>query len=194
MEAIATNCGGGRPARPPFAAARIAFLATLALVANESWPQTNDLEDAVKAAYLCRFTQYVEWPKMPKAPLTIAVMDAPEVAAELSKLLASHPLQNATIRVRAIHSSSEVAEANVLYVGPEPSDRLRSILGAVSSRPLLVVTDNPEGLSLGSTINFLKVDKHIRFEVSTGAAERSKLRVSSELLAVAVRVKQRDLP
>jgi hypothetical protein len=194
MEAIATICGGGRAARPLLAAARIAFFAAFALAANESRPQTNDLEDAVKAAYLCRFTQYVEWPTMPKAPLTIAVMDAPEVAAELSKLLASHPLQNATMRVRAIHSSSEIAEANVLYVGPEPSDRLRSILGAVSSRPLLVVTDNPEGLSLGSTINFLKVDKHIRFEVSTGAAQRSRLRVSSELLAVAARVKQREQP
>lgn len=191
MEALTPTDRTCFRARPSSSAARIALVWLLAFAAQEVRAQASYLEDAVKAAYLYRFTQYVEWPTPPKSQFVIAVLDAPQVADELSKLLKAHPPQHVPVTVRTIRSSSELADAAVLYVGPEPSERLRGVIAAVASRPLLVVTDNPEGLSLGSTINFLKLDKHIRFEVSTGAAERSRLHVSSELLAVASRVERR---
>jgi hypothetical protein len=41
---------------------------------------------------------------------------------------------------------------------------------------------------MGSVLNFVIVDKRVRFEISLTAAERAGLKISSELLSVAVRV------
>ena len=191
MEALAASATGRFASSPVRGAAGMLLVLSLALLARESHSQANFGGDAVKAAYLYRFTQYVEWPAVPKSAFVIAVMDAPSVAEELAKLLSAHSILNVPVRVRSVHATSEIADAAMLYVGAEPAERLRSVISAVASRPLLVVTDSQEGLSLGSTINFLNIDKHIRFEVSTTAAERAKLHVSAELLAVAARVDQR---
>jgi hypothetical protein len=53
---------------------------------------------------------------------------------------------------------------------------------------MLLITDEEGGLSHGGAINFLMIDHNVRFEVSVTAAERWGLKISSELLGVAVRV------
>lgn len=53
---------------------------------------------------------------------------------------------------------------------------------------MLIVSNTPRGLDVGSMINFLLVDRRVRFEVSLPAAKRSGLRISAELLSVASRV------
>jgi hypothetical protein len=52
----------------------------------------------------------------------------------------------------------------------------------------LLVTAEEGGLGDGSVINFLTVDSNVRFEVSLAAAERWGLKISADLLGVAVRV------
>jgi hypothetical protein len=188
MAALALTRSQRRNAGLFLSAATWAVSAIFMFATSAVRSQSNYSEESIKAAYLYRFTQYVEWPVGPSSTFTIVIMDAPAVASELSKLLASHPIHNAPSQVRAIEAVSDVGDAAILYIGPERPKHLRSTIGALASRPLLIVTDNREGLSLGSTINFVKVDDHIRFEISIGSAERSKLHVSSELLGVAVRV------
>ena len=51
------------------------------------------------------------------------------------------------------------------------------------------VTDEDDGLNQGSVLNFVTVNRRVRFEVSLTAADRLRLKISSELLAVAVRVR-----
>ncbi len=53
---------------------------------------------------------------------------------------------------------------------------------------MLLVTDEEGGLNAGSALNFLTIDRNVRFEVSLTSADRWGLKVSSELLGVAVRV------
>jgi hypothetical protein len=190
MAALALGPNQARSAGPLLRAATWAALVTLTLAAATVRAQANYSEDSIKAAYLYRFTQYVEWPTPPNSAFTIVVIDAPAVASELSRLLASHPIHNAPAQVRSVDAMSDVGEAAIVYIGPEEPTRLRREVATLASRPLLIVTDNREGLPPGVTINFVKIDNHIRFEVSVPAAERAKLRVSSELLGVAARVER----
>jgi len=53
----------------------------------------------------------------------------------------------------------------------------------------LLVTDEEGGLNAGSSLNFLTIDQRVRFEISLAAADRSGLKISAELLGVAVRVR-----
>jgi hypothetical protein len=76
----------------------------------------------------------------------------------------------------------------MVYVGTDASDQLAATAAAVSGRPVLVVASEPAGLAHGETINFVPIDRHVRFEVSLTAASHAGLRISSELLSVATRV------
>jgi hypothetical protein len=147
-------------------------------------------EDSVKAAYLYRFAGYVDWKdKIPAdAPFTIAVFGAPRVAGELRRLLPGHLVENRRVQVREVTGPQDVGTPQLLYAGPGHARALQALLAPTAGAPVLTVTDEDDGLKAGSAVNFLLIDHRIRFEVSLTSANRLGLKISSELLGVAVRV------
>lgn len=150
-------------------------------------------EDAVKAAFLYRFTDYVEWPApaLQTSQFTIAVLDDAGVAADLEHIVAGHQVKGRAAQVKLIHHAKDVSDAQIVFMGPGDSDAHRRFIAKLSGQPVLVVTDESAGLEEGSTVNFMLVDHKLRFEISLTAAARSGLRISSELLSVAARVEGR---
>jgi hypothetical protein len=110
------------------------------------------------------------------------------VVAQLQRILPQHQLQNRPAQVRRIRRIQELGDSQILFVGPEFNDELKSVISRIANRPVLVVTSSDHGLDAGSCVNFLFIDRRVRFEVSTIAAEHVGLKVSAELLSVAVRV------
>jgi hypothetical protein len=162
----------------------------IAALAAETYP-----EEAVKAIFLYRFAGYVTWPaSTANAPqFTIAVLGAETVAAQLKEFLPQHPIQGRPARVATIQGLSQLGDAQILYIGPGFAGKLSLLTDALKDRPILIVTDQPGALEEGSTVNFLMEQQHVRFEISTAAAKRSGLLISSGLLAVAERVKTGDV-
>lgn len=145
---------------------------------------------AVKAAFLHRFAGYITWPSTQHAPrrFTIAVLGDEDVYVELQKLITHRQINGLPAQASQISSIRELGDAQMLYVGNAFVGDLRAILRAIAGRPVLVVTDRPDGLDAGATVNFLLANRRVRFEISLLAADRSGLRISSELLSVAARV------
>jgi hypothetical protein len=150
-------------------------------------------EDSVKAAFLYRFTDYVDWPPeaLRSAQFTIAVLDDEPLAASLEPILVAHRIKDHPAQVRLIHRAAEVADAQIVFLGAGDPDAHRRFIASLKNRPLLLVTEEDKGLDEGSTVNFLSVDHRLRFEISLTAAGRAGLHVSSELLSVAARVEGR---
>jgi hypothetical protein len=147
-------------------------------------------EDAVKAAFVLRFAGYVEWPE-PVAPdesFTIVVLGDSSIGKHLQSLAAGRSVTNRPVQVRRINSIRDVGDAQVLYVGADRRGSLRELLAPLAGRSVLIVSDEENALESGSTINLRVADQHVRFEVSVPAARQARLRISSELLALAVRV------
>lgn len=147
-------------------------------------------EDAVKAAFLYRFAAYVEWPLGSTTggeTFKIAVVGADGVAAQLERLLPGLNIKNHPAQLMRITRPQDLDGVQILYIGPVLAGR-RPLLTAAAARPILVVTDEEGGLASGATINFVEVGNNVRFEVSLPAAERSRLKINAELLAVAARV------
>src|ERR1700728_1304378 len=171
-------------------------LAVACTMGAAAWPAAaaeSYSEDAVKAAFLYRFNGYVDWPSQATADtqFTIAVLDAEGVASELGRLLQNRQIQNRPAQVRSIKNLRELDGAQMLYIGGSHRDDLRRMISSVAGRPVLIVTNQDGGLDAGSSVNFLLIDQRVRFEISLDAAQASGLRVASELLAVAIRVRGR---
>lgn len=156
---------------------------------------TSYSADEVEAAFLYRFASFVSWPRGALAPavFTVAVLDDDALASDLERMLPHDQVQGRRVQVRRITSIDQLGDAQILYIGESDERMLRRWLAQLAGRPLLTVTSQPGGLQDGSTINFLLVDRHVRFEISIPAARRSGLTISADLLSVATRVEGRPL-
>jgi hypothetical protein len=152
--------------------------------------------DAVKAAFLYRFTGYVDWPPaaLRHTEFTIAILDSDAVADELSRFLTQHSIKNLPAQVRKIHSVDEAAGAQMLYVGQVYTGELHALVNALGVQPVLVITDREGALEEGSAINFLLVDRRVRFEISLAATGKAGLQVGPPLLSVAAHVEGAPRP
>ena len=175
-----------------FAVACIVWALAQAVLAEDAGAATVT-ERSVKAAYLYKFAGYVEWPdgqSGASAPVTIGVLDARDMADELARITAGRLINDRPVLVRRIAGGESLAGIDVLFVGNQAGDRLGELLLPVLERPILTVTESAGALARGSIINFTVDHERVRFEVSLPAAERSRLKLSSRLLAVAQRVQR----
>jgi GTP:adenosylcobinamide-phosphate guanylyltransferase len=76
----------------------------------------------------------------------------------------------------------------MVYIGEGYRGDLHALISSLEHRPILVVTDEVNALGSGSMVNFVIAEGKVRFEVSLASATRAGLKISSQLLAVAVRV------
>jgi hypothetical protein len=145
----------------------------------------------VKAAFLYRFGSYVRWPSLDKRndPITIAVLNAPDIAAELERFVESRTIDGRPVRVRRLRSIYALrGDDRMLFIGRDENSRLAQLIEAIGEKPLLVVTDAPDGLADGAMINFQLVERRVRFEISLTRARAAGLDLSSRLLAAAIKV------
>ena len=151
------------------------------------------LEQRVKAAFLYQFASYVEWPApsfaQPDTPLTIGVLGAETLAVELKQLVAGRAVGGHPVAVKEVKPGESLAGLHILFIGGAENGRLGQISQPGKQRPMLTVTETEGSLSRGSMINFVIVDRRVRFEVGLDSAEKSGLRLSSRLLAVAQQVR-----
>jgi hypothetical protein len=152
---------------------------------RESAPVTAS---AVKAAFLYKFAGNVEWPDAPEkseAPITIGVAGAEPFAAELMEITRGRTVAGRMISVRKMAAGDSFEGVQILFIGKEARFGERNLLEGARSRPILTVTESTAGLAEGSIINFTQTADRVRFDISLYAAEQSRLRLNSRLLAVA---------
>lgn len=157
--------------------------------AQPDWPSD---ESQVKAAFLYKFAGYVEWPEgflgAQEKPFTIGVLGAEAVADELVQVVHGRKIHSRGIVVRRFKAGDPLEDLAILFVGKGDAVRLKPLRTTLQAWPVLIVTEEPAGLALGGMINFLVLDQRVRFEVSLDSTEKSGLRLSSRLLAVAQKV------
>lgn len=171
---------------------RLFLLLVAAAWSGIACAEPNDISTQVKAAYLCKFLTYVEWPpssfENANTPLIIGTIGADEVAEHIKQIKGNTNVLGRSIEVRTLKPGDTLAGVHILFVGHNELERVRRILEPTQVLPLLTVTDTQGALLAGGTINFMTIDDHIRFEVSLTQAERRRLKISARLLAVAQKI------
>jgi hypothetical protein len=147
---------------------------------------------AVKAAFVLKFLNYVEWPApafgSAGTPYAIGVVGDDTVEAELQRQGAGHLFNGRPVTVRHL-GAEQPAGLHVLYIGAH-TDRARAaaLLRNERGAALLLVSDADGALDQGSMINFRVVDDRVRFEVALDPVRHASLQLNSRLLSVAIAV------
>ncbi|MDE3019948.1 MAG: YfiR family protein [Nitrospirota bacterium] len=149
-------------------------------------------EFALKSAYLYQFTLFVEWPaeafSTPNDPIVVCVLGddpfGPFLDALTQKTSQGRPLQ--AQRIQRVQDSGD---CHVLFVSASERARLAAVLASLAHRRILPVSDIEGFAGAGGIVEFVPVEKKIRFGINLAAAKQSGLRISSKLLSLAMLVK-----
>lgn len=148
--------------------------------------------DEVKAAYLFRFTSYVEWPPASfadaQAPIVIGVADAAGVLEHLTAQTRGKRVGTRPVLVRPVSRSDDLQGVHLVFLGGEAPPPTPAWLQRARSRSVLVVGEGARALGHGAALSLVQVNDRVRFEASLQAAAQSGVKLSSRLLAVADRV------
>ena len=154
-----------------------------------AWGQENALEVAIKATYLVKFAGFVEWPaatfESPSGPINICIVGNPLAGipdrAAAGQAVGQHPLA-----VRHIAAATRGAGCHIMFSAGVSQQSVDQAIEATRGEPVLTVTEQPEGAAHKGIVNFVVQSGHVRFEIDDREAARDGLRISSQLLSLAL--------
>ncbi|TCO87035.1 uncharacterized protein DUF4154 [Chthoniobacter flavus] len=143
-----------------------------------------------KAEFINSFTKFVEWPArkfaQPDSPFVIGVYGADNISALLQESIQERLIKGRPVVIKHLLNKEELHSCHVLFISRSERDRLGPILAEVRRENVLTVGECDNFLEKGGVINFVTVGGQVRFQISTDAAAREKLSVSSHLLQLAL--------
>lgn len=158
-----------------------AAVAALALAAPAG-ARAQDLEAAVKAAFLTRFPTFVTG--LPAAnELQVCMVGEDPFGRAVERSAAGR------VAVRRLAAVNANSGCHVLFVTGSARQSVREALDAVAGARVLTVTDSAAGQTRGM-IHFVVAAERVRFHIDTVQARRSNLQMSSKLLALALSVRR----
>lgn len=147
-------------------------------------------EHRLKAAFVFKFPQFVEWPQAALAdrPVFEICVDGPgPSAAALRELTSGEVLNGRRLVVRDRPAEQSLSSCQVLFFAGQRLDR--ELMARAAVLPILTVSDSPAFLDAGGIIQLKMLDRRVRFEVNLPAAARARITLSSQLLRLAAAVR-----
>jgi hypothetical protein len=146
----------------------------------------------IKSAFIYNFTKFVEWPDAalgaPSQPIVIGVLGDKTLVEQLAAVVAGRNVNGRPIAVKPVRTAQEARATQLLFVSAAEESRYAAMRGELVNSPVLTVGETPS-FSVTGAIGFVQDGERLRFEINIDIAERSHLKISSQLqkLAAAIR-------
>lgn len=163
-----------------------AFLAPVFFISAANAAETSR-EYVVKAAFLYNFIKFVTWEnEQTPESVSICAFGDPEFIRDL-KSIEGKKAHEKNISVNEMESLNKSIQCNVLFISRYESPDYKKIIAEAEKHRILTVSDIDGFAEKGGIIElFTTDDNKIRFRINIRAAEKSGLKISSELLKLAV--------
>jgi YfiR/HmsC-like len=172
--------------------AAAAVVVVLLLLLSASTAGTQDVtEPSLKAAYIYNFAKFTDWPleSLPAtAVFTACVVGDGPVSDALVRALKGRQLGGRMMNVLHMEVDGPVRSCHLLYVAGITVPEASAILSAARGTAVLTISDMDDFIRLGGITHMFVAQGKIRFEFNLDLARRSKLQLSSQLLALAAHV------
>jgi hypothetical protein len=175
--------------RLPALRALLLLLVVTTLTASGAAAQPTASEYEVKAAFLYNFARFVEWPEgLSGSPFVIGVFGEDPFGSVLDQTVGGKRVGGSELVVRRFRSLESLEPCRILFVGAGEQGRFAQVVAALHGAPVLTIGESEGFLERGGMINLRLEGQKVRFEINAGEAERAGLKISSQLLKLAIRV------
>jgi hypothetical protein len=148
-------------------------------------PVSEGNEYEIKAMFIFNFTKYVEWPETKSTDeFIIGVFGESEITEPLEKIAAQKKVNDKKIVIRQLSPDDE-EYCHIIIVSRSRTNKLEAIEKRYAGRGVLIISDEA---SRSAAINLVTRDNKIRFEINQSLAKSGGIKISSQLLTLAVSV------
>jgi hypothetical protein len=142
-------------------------------------------ENDVKAAFVLKLVNFVQWPSSGTNDLVIGFIGADATSDALQRQVAGKSVNGRRVVVRRMGLDGDLKACQVIFVGDSERKNTPSVLERVRGTSVLTVGEYDGFGQRGGIVNLMLNEGKIRFEVNPHAAERAHLQISSRLLSLA---------
>jgi len=147
-------------------------------------------EIQVKAAFVYNFGKFVEWPpdRLGGKYFIIGIYDDDDFAQVLTEIVAGKFIHEKPVLIKRFSKMEDITGCHILFVGYSAKDHLSELFNIVHKLPILTVSDIQGFADRSGMINFKIVKNYVRFEINLKAAQQAGLKISSQLLKLAIAI------
>lgn len=163
----------------------------LAFVWNEANCQSID-EYSIKAVWIGKFTQFIEWPPEKKGESTnfcIGIYKTNPFNGNLESLYANYSIWGKPVRIKYIENLDSISTVHILFIPNQVNINIDKITKLSKAHRVLLISEFEGYGELGMHINFYVTENKVRFEINESAMRDSGFFVSFRLLTIAKIVK-----
>ncbi len=150
-------------------------------------------ESEIKASYLFNFARFTEWPASafaaPGAPLTLCVAGADPLAGALAGI-DRKSVERRELQVRLNVTAAQARGCHLLFVPEAEAAQLGALSRALAGAPVLLIGDGAGRIDDGVMIELRPQGRRLAFAVNLAAARQANLKLSSQMLKLALEVRE----
>jgi len=138
------------------------------------------------SVYIYNFTKYIQWPSN-GAEFNISILgNQPEAVNAFKAMADAKSSSGKQYKVKVAKSAGDVSDCDILFIPSNYSKMAGDAMQKVAGSNTLVITEKEGMIAQGSGINFIIVDNKLKFELSKTNIDKAGLKVSSQLLQMAI--------
>jgi hypothetical protein len=165
---------------------KLSLLMVSCLLLQVTRAQNEEREANLKAAFIYNFTKYIDWDVGNDGrEFMIGVIGTSPIMGALSEITRGNAVSNKRIVVKRINTPGEIRDCQLLFIPKESEYSLKRIL-EYAGKGVLVVGEREGYATRGVAFNFVIVNDKLKFEANLKAIDLAGLKVSSQLLKLAI--------
>jgi len=157
----------------------------------------RDKRHKEKAVFLYNFAKFVDWPiesfADADAPIIIGILGNDPFGAIIGQTIKDKTVKGRKMMVKRFENIEDLGSpsarrgeekevCHILFINSSEERHLPAIIETLKDSSILTVGEVKQFAQRGGIINFVIKENKIRFEINVDAAERAKLKTSSQLL------------
>ena len=163
------------------------FLLLCLLMARISYAQTEAEESNLKAAFIYNFTRFIDWDdNVFPNDFMIGVVGNSLINGPLEEIAKTRTVNNKKIIIKYFKSVEEVEKCNILFNSKNLKIPLSEFLEKPELKKSLIIGEKETYAQKGAGINFVLVDKKLKFEINQKSLNEAGLKISAQLLKLAI--------
>lgn len=139
--------------------------------------------------FIYNFTKYFEWPPSYKeGNFVIGILGNSPLLLELNKMAAVKKAGSQPFEIKTFPNVSSISNCHMLIVAPDVTTPLPEIIAKIKKNSTLLITEKQGFAKQGAAINFVVQNNKPAFELNKANVEKQEIKVSKDLLSLAILV------
>jgi hypothetical protein len=144
----------------------------------------------LKAAFIYNFTRYIDWKNdADENEFIIGIIGNSPINDPLGEIVKTETVDNKKIIIKRFNKPADISFCHILFISQNAAAGLEDILAKTTGKGMLVISEQDGYAELGTAINFVIINRKLKFEANVKAINSAGLTASSQLLKLAIIIK-----